>query len=117
MLDREQQTSFYERIGEKIRETRKIREINQETLATTLGISRVSLINIETGKQRVPLHVLLDICVSLNVTMNELVPQNMEGVHSIDASIINKINKETNSSSDSSEKAITYISSKMNKQI
>lgn len=115
MLDKEQQTVFYEKIGEKIREIRKLREINQEVLANTLGISRVSLVNIEAGKQRVPLHVLLDISESLSVTMNELVPQNINVDHTIDASIINKINKETNSASDSSEKVISYISSKMNK--
>ncbi len=115
MLDREQQTIFYEKIGEKIKEIRRLKEINQEALANTLGISRVSLVNIETGKQRIPLHVLLDICESLNVTMNELVPQNVNADHSIDRSIINKINKETNNSSDSSEKVISYISSKMNK--
>lgn len=115
MLDKEQQTVFYEAIGEKIKEARKLRNLNQDVLADRLGISRVSLGNIELGKQRVPLHVLLDICESLNVTMNDIVPQNIQSDNLIDPLILNKIKKETEDSPESSEKVINYVLSLMKK--
>jgi len=115
MLDKEQQTEFYESVGEKIKEARKAQEMNQDVLADLLGISRVSLVNIEAGKQRVPLHVLLDICEALNVTMNDLVPQSAETT--IDPAILNKIKKETDAGSDSAEKVLNYILSRMKKNI
>ncbi|WP_285009626.1 helix-turn-helix domain-containing protein [Pedobacter faecalis] len=111
MLDKEQQTEFYERIGERIKEARKVQEMNQDVLANTLGISRVSLVNIEAGKQRVPLHVLIDICEALNVSMNDLVPQSIE--NSINSAILNKIKKETDPGTDSAEKVTNYILSRM----
>ncbi|RYE27488.1 MAG: XRE family transcriptional regulator [Sphingobacteriaceae bacterium] len=117
MLDKEQQTNFYEIIGDKIREARKLRNMNQDLLADRLGISRVSLGNIETGKQRVPLHVLLDICESLNVTMNDIVPQNVKSDNLIDQSILNKIKRETEDSPESSEKVLNYVLSLMKKHI
>lgn len=117
MLDKEQQTIFYEAIGEKIKEARKLRNFNQDILADKLGISRVSLGNIEAGKQRIPLHVLLDICESLNVTMNDIVPQANQKDESIDPLILNKIKKETEDSPESSEKVINYVLSIMKKHL
>lgn len=116
MLDKEQQTIFYETIGEKIKDARKRKNFNQEVLADILGISRVSLINIETGKQRVPLHVLLDICESLEVTINDIVPQNINIDNPLNPHILNKIKKETEDSPESSEKVTNYILSLMNKR-
>lgn len=114
MLDKEQQTLFYQKIGERIRDVRKLKEMNQDELANKLGISRVSLVNIESGKQRVPLHVFLDICESLKVTLNDLVPQNLTDP-SLDTMTINKIKKETDENPDSAEKVLTYILSIMKK--
>lgn len=115
MLDREQQTEFYERIGAKIKDSRKLKNMNQDVLADTLGISRVSLINIEAGKQRVPLHVLVDICECLNINLNDLIPLNLPEENLLDANILNKIKKETEDGTDSEEKVINYILSRMKK--
>ncbi|MFD0940188.1 helix-turn-helix domain-containing protein [Pedobacter boryungensis] len=113
MLDKEQQVEFYEKIGERIKEARKLRDMNQDVLANALGISRVSLVNIEAGKQRPPLHVLLDICEFLNVTMNDLVPQNVTSSNSLDSIILNKIKKETDNGTDSADKVMNFILSRM----
>jgi len=111
MLDKEQQTEFYEKIGERIKEVRKLQEMNQDVLASALGISRVSLVNIEAGKQRVPLHVLLDICEALSVSLPDLVPQSPQ--NDINSAILNKIKKETEAGTDSAEKVTKYILSRM----
>jgi transcriptional regulator with XRE-family HTH domain len=115
MLDKEQQTVFYEKVGEKIKEVRKVRNMNQDELASQLGISRVSLVNIESGKQRVPVHVLLDICESLNLTLNDLIPQTFNHDATLDNTILNKVKKETEDSPESSEKVLNFVLSIMKK--
>ncbi|MDB4921209.1 helix-turn-helix transcriptional regulator [Mucilaginibacter sp.] len=116
MLDKEQQTVFYEALGEKIRDARKRKNLNQEDLAEKLGMSRVSIVNIETGKQRLPLHVLSDISEILNITLGELLPQvKAADSNNLDPAILNKIRKETEDSSNSSEKVMNYVLSLMKK--
>lgn len=120
MLDREQQTYFYEKLGENIKEARRRQNMNQEELGEKLGLSRVSVVNIETGKQRLPIHVLGDITDILKVKMSELVPDVSnrpinEGESAIDPDTFNKIIRESNEHSDSPEKVINYLK-KLNKE-
>lgn len=124
MLDKEQQTIFYEMLGEKIREARKNQNLSQEDLADKLGMSRVSIVNIETGKQRLPLHVLADISELLKITVPELLPDFSNSASNsrsdqsdrINPVILNKIKKETEDSAESSEKVINYLLSLMDKK-
>jgi len=114
MLDREQQTFFYEKLGENIKEARRRQNMNQEELGEKLGLSRVSVVNIETGKQRLPLHVLGDISDILKVKISELVPdianqQDNMGDNSIDPNTFSKILRESNDDSNSPEKVINYL--------
>jgi transcriptional regulator with XRE-family HTH domain len=114
MLDREQQTLFYEKLGENIKEARRRQNMNQEELGEKLGLSRVSVVNIETGKQRLPIHVLGDITDILKVKMSELVPDTARqrdntGDNLIDSDTFNKIIRESKDSSDSPEKVINYL--------
>lgn len=66
--------AFYETVGRLIREERKLKRLKQEHLAEAASISRVSITNIESGKQRVPLHTLVDIADSLNIPLEKLIP-------------------------------------------
>jgi transcriptional regulator with XRE-family HTH domain len=66
---------IYREIGQKIRNVRQ-GKLSQEELADKVGLSRVSLCNIEKGKQRVPLHTLLVASACLNVDVRELLPDN-----------------------------------------
>lgn len=66
---------LYRAIGVRIRKARKKKpRLTQGMLATQLGLSRVSVVNIEAGRQAPPLHVLLDIARVLGVELSELVP-------------------------------------------
>jgi len=114
MLDREQQTAFYEKLGENIREARRRQSMNQEELGEKLGLSRVSVVNIETGKQRLPIHVLGDITDILKVKMSELVPDvktpaENNNADSIAPDTMNKIIRESKDHSDSPEKVINFL--------
>lgn len=61
-------------IGEKIKELRKSKEISQENLAQCLGLCRVSLVNIESGRQGLTLEKLLMLCAIFNCTFSEILP-------------------------------------------
>lgn len=43
--------NFYEKLGDKIKVSRKQKGINQETLGELSGLSRTSIVNIEKGRQ------------------------------------------------------------------
>lgn len=111
MPKKEQQSAFYEQIGEVIRSARTYQNINQEVLANAVGISRVSLVNIENGKQRVPLHIFLAISRYLQIPFDRLLPNEKPSRNELYSSIINKIKNEIDNHEDSSEIILNYISS------
>lgn len=65
---------IYAQIGELIQARRKKLELKQENLANMLGISRGSLANIETGRQRVLVHQLYRIAEKLELQPADLLP-------------------------------------------
>jgi transcriptional regulator with XRE-family HTH domain len=67
--------SFYHLLGERIKAARTKEKYSQETLAKRLGFnSRVSIVNIEQGMQRVPVHTLIQIAQFLKIELQELIP-------------------------------------------
>ncbi len=67
--------AFYRSLGERIKEARTAAKIKQEDLAKILGLKRTSVVNIEKGRQRAPLHTLLELAFFLNVELDSLIPQ------------------------------------------
>lgn len=67
---------FYQQVGKRIKKERTISGINQETLAKKVGISRVSIVNIEKGKQMPPVHVIWKIAIALETSIDRLFPNN-----------------------------------------
>lgn len=65
---------LYGRVGVLIKNGRRQRGLSQGELAATLGISRASLANIETGRQGLLLHHLYRIAASLEVDVGTLLP-------------------------------------------
>lgn len=65
---------IYEEMGRRIRDARKRTQRNQDEIAEILNISRASVVNIENGKQRPPLHVIYNIAEILGVSPHELLP-------------------------------------------
>ncbi|HYF66632.1 MAG TPA: helix-turn-helix transcriptional regulator [Ohtaekwangia sp.] len=95
MLTKEQQTLFYQKLGEAIKTARINGKHKQESLSTHLGLNRISVVNIEKGKQKVQLHTLIEIASFLNVRIEELVPP-LEYLKSpiIDTKLVKSIKKE-----------------------
>lgn len=65
---------IYRQIGGIIRSLRRRADKPQEWLATQLGISRATLANIETGRQRILVHQLYAVAQALGVDVNEMLP-------------------------------------------
>lgn len=74
MLSKDEQILFYQKLGEAIKTARKTANCKQETLANHMGLTRISLVHIEQGKQKVQLHVLLEIAECLKVSLADLMP-------------------------------------------
>lgn len=65
---------IYRGVGRKLRQTRENQHLSQESLAKRLGISRTSMVNIEAGRQRAPLHLLWQIAELLETKLPLLIP-------------------------------------------
>lgn len=74
MIDNE---LLYRAVGARIRSTREqmVPKMSQTRLATKLGINRVSVVNIEAGRQRAPLHLLWRIAELLGTELVLLLPR------------------------------------------
>jgi len=69
-----EQEIFYKMLGNRIREARVAAGLKQEAFASLLGLSRVSIVNIEKGRQGPPLHLLWDVARVLNLDVLSLLP-------------------------------------------
>lgn len=68
---------FYRGVGLLIRDARKkANGMTQETLASSVGLTRTSLTNVEKGRQKLLLHTFTKIAAALNVQPTDLLPKN-----------------------------------------
>jgi transcriptional regulator with XRE-family HTH domain len=65
---------IYKEIGETIRLRRKKFGLTQDALAVRVNVSRASLANIESGRQRLLIHVLYEIALELHMDPKDLLP-------------------------------------------
>jgi DNA-binding XRE family transcriptional regulator len=72
-LEKEEQHFLYQHIGNQIKRLRIQSHFSQDQLAKKLNLSRVSIVNIEKGRQHPSLHLLIDCSRILNVNLNTLI--------------------------------------------
>jgi transcriptional regulator with XRE-family HTH domain len=65
---------LYEVLGARIAGVRNDIGISQGKLAEKVGLSRVSIVNIEHGRQRPPLHLVWQIANVLGIEATSLIP-------------------------------------------
>ena len=65
---------FYAEFGQRLADERNARNLSQELVAGRVGMSRTSIVNIEKGRQRVPLHMLYSLADALGVEVARLLP-------------------------------------------
>ena len=68
------QNLLYKTIGERLRKARLKSGITQSDLAEKIAHLRTSITNIEGGRQRVPLHVLYELCSQLRIEVISILP-------------------------------------------
>lgn len=65
---------LYATLGENVARCRRDAGLKQADLAQAIDLSRASIANIETGRQRILLHQAFELARALNVSVNDLVP-------------------------------------------
>jgi len=71
LLTNEATTIFYRRLGEIIKRARVEFGVSQEIVAEALGLSRVSIVNIEKGRQKIQIHTLIEIVNYLDIPISD----------------------------------------------
>lgn len=95
MLTSKTQDALYVKLGEVIKEYRNKLDIKQDLLADFVGLSRISIVNIEKGKQKVQVHTLLEIAKYLQIPISQLLePLNELIADEIDNKLEKRITKE-----------------------
>ena len=69
---------LYGEVGRKLRQARETQGLSQERLAQQLRVSRASIVNIEAGRQRAPLHLLWQFAEALGSDLSLLIPRRDE---------------------------------------
>ena len=69
----------YVAVGERIRRIRKEQKMSQEKLAELIDVSTPHMSNIENGKTKFSLQVLIDLANSLNTTPDALLLDQIKG--------------------------------------
>lgn len=67
--------ALYGEIASRLREAREEKDWSQERLSRSVSVSRTSIVNIEAGRQRPPLHVIWEIAEALGKEPIELIPR------------------------------------------
>jgi len=110
VLTKEEQENFYKKLGLQIRIARKNAKYKQEILALELGLTRTSLVNIEHGNQKIPLHILLDLARILEVEMIELLPtMNSLNIFNLSKKSESSLSKEVEQKVDNLDRAMEKL--------
>ena len=70
----EEEVTFNKYIGVQIFNLRAKHNISQEELANKIGLSRVSIINIEKGRQTLTMKNLYLLCNHFNIKSKDIMP-------------------------------------------
>lgn len=68
---------IYKQIGRVIRARRRVLDKAQEVVARDVGMSRATLANIETGRQRIQIHQVYAFAKALDLKVGDLLPEQL----------------------------------------
>lgn len=68
------ESGLYKELGQRLREVRQERGFTQDQVAAAISLERTSITNIESGRQRLPLHTLYEYCSILGIAVSEVLP-------------------------------------------
>lgn len=70
-----EESELYVELGRLVRQHRERLGMSQDTLGQAIELSRASVANIETGRQRIPLHHLYRLARALKIDADALLPR------------------------------------------
>ncbi len=62
-------------LGARVKAARRQAELSPKELAALVGLSRSSIANLESGRQRVPIHIIWNLADALGVSVVDLMPE------------------------------------------
>lgn len=68
------EVTLYKTIGGRLKTRREQLGKSQAWLADRVGLLRTSITNIESGRQKLPLHTLYAVCVALDCELVDILP-------------------------------------------
>lgn len=83
---------FYQHLGVSLKEARIKSGQSQEALAGAMGLSRVTVVNIEKGRQKVQIHNLVEAANFLNIDLTQILPGQSKTTE-VNSSVVEKIKK------------------------
>lgn len=81
---------FYAAVGSRVRSTRAGRGMSQAGLAQQIGFTRSSVSNLEAGRQRIALHLLVQIARALDCEPAALIPE-VAPTSSVDGAVLDEL--------------------------
>lgn len=110
MLSKAEEQAFNKLVGQLIKDAREIAGVKQEVLSAYLGFkSRISITNIESGKQNIQLTTLVEIADYLKVPITSLIPPLETIKKNVSKKFVRNIGKEGVADSDSLEKIKDFV--------
>ena len=110
LLSKSEEQAFNKLTGQLIKDAREIAGVKQDVLASYLGFkSRISITNIESGKQNIQLTTLVEIADYLKVPITNLIPPLDTIKKNVSKKFVKNIGKEGLADSDSLEKIKDFI--------
>ena len=82
--------AFYVALGRRVQTERAGRSMTQEALARRIGLTRSSVANLEAGRQKIQVHILVSIASALRVDLDRLIPESERGSEEL----ITEVNKQ-----------------------
>ena len=70
----EEEVTHHEYIAQRLKQIRKKRGLNQTQLSKKIGLSRTSIVNMESGNQKISIDNLYMLCKILDVKSSEFLP-------------------------------------------
>ena len=101
--------------GARIRAARKKAGLTPQALGHLVGLSRSSIVNLEVGRQRAPVHVVWNLTQALGVSVADLLPDPQ--VRGSSKPAVNRVLKQeprlSHMSSGSARRVMEFISAKL----
>jgi transcriptional regulator with XRE-family HTH domain len=110
LLSQDEEKTFNKLAGQRIRHARESAGVKQEVLSNFLGFkSRISITNIESGKQNIQITTLAEIAEYLKVDVSSLVPPLEIIKKDVNRKLVRNLGKDGVANGDSLERIKGFI--------